>query len=145
MELWFTSPDGPKGSEGDPDYIFLTLNTCKATFISDIFWYDYRNWNNMEVWRTYVWTYGQTDETTDRREVWNSYLDGYICLWVCSTLDWKSLSYRIHFVIWVFELKTIQSFVFNFSSLFTLHLKKQYLSMNSLREFDSVLYNIDHY
>ena len=28
--------DQAKGSEGDPDYIFFNLNTCQATFITDI-------------------------------------------------------------------------------------------------------------
>ena len=27
---------GPKGPEGDPDYIFFTLNTCQATFVLHI-------------------------------------------------------------------------------------------------------------
>ena len=73
MELCFNSPDGPKGSEGDPDYIFFTLNTCQASFISDILWNDCRNWKKMEVWRRD----GRMDGRTDRREVWNSYLDNH--------------------------------------------------------------------
>ena len=64
-------PDGPKGSEGDPDYIFFTRNTYQASFIGDILWNDCRNWKKMEVWRTDLQTYGRID----RREVWNSYLD----------------------------------------------------------------------
>ena len=27
-------PDGPKGFEGDPDYIFFTFNTCQAKQLS---------------------------------------------------------------------------------------------------------------
>ena len=33
--LYFSSPQQPKWSEGDPDYIYFT-NTFQATFISDI-------------------------------------------------------------------------------------------------------------
>ena len=33
MDLGLTLFYGPKGSEGDPDFIFFTLNICQATFI----------------------------------------------------------------------------------------------------------------
>ena len=56
----------PLGSEGDPGCIFFTLNTYQATFISDILWYDLK---------LYSVTDGPTHGRTDRREVWNSYLE----------------------------------------------------------------------
>ena len=37
-EIGFALSRGPKGSEGDPEGIFLTLNTYQETIISDISW-----------------------------------------------------------------------------------------------------------
>ena len=36
MDLDFTLAHGPKGSEGDLECIFFTLNTFQATFLNDI-------------------------------------------------------------------------------------------------------------
>jgi len=80
----------PLGSDGDPGCIFFTLNTCQATFISDILWNDCRkSKKNKSVTygrtdvrtdvRTYGGTDGHTDGRTDRREVWNNYLDYLLC------------------------------------------------------------------
>ena len=41
---------------------------CQATFLSEIFWYDCRNWKK---WKCDIRTYGRTD----RREIWIIYLD----------------------------------------------------------------------
>ena len=65
----------PLGSDGDPGCIFFILNTCQATFISDILWNNCRKLKKMKVWLTDIRTDGGTDGRTDRREVWNSYLD----------------------------------------------------------------------
>ena len=37
------TPPGPQGSEGDPKWIFVTLETYLTTFVSETFWFD-------EIW-----------------------------------------------------------------------------------------------
>ena len=57
--LGFTSAVAvPIGSDGDPRCIFFTLNTCQATFISNILWNNCRNWKK---WKCNGQTEGQTD------------------------------------------------------------------------------------
>ena len=53
----------PLGSDGDPGCIFFILNTCKATFITDILWNNCRKSKKMEVWHTD----GRTDGRKDRQ------------------------------------------------------------------------------
>ena len=56
------SAHGPKGSEGDPNYIFFTLNTCQASFISD---FCETTAGIGKKWKCDVRTDGRTEGQTD--------------------------------------------------------------------------------
>ena len=84
----------PLGSESDPGCIFFTLNTCQATFISDILWNVCRKSKKIESV-----TYGRMYGRTDRREVWNSYLDGLKQYVFSNNLYQKIHNHMLH--IWI--------------------------------------------
>ena len=60
MSLSFTLPDGPKGFEGDPDYIFYTLNKCQAKQLSIVTFAD----STARIGKKWKCD-GQTDGRTD--------------------------------------------------------------------------------
>ena len=64
---------GPRGLRvTQTTYMFFTIKTCQATFISDIMRYSSRHWkkNGSE-------TCVRRDRRTDRCENWNSHLDDF--------------------------------------------------------------------
>ena len=59
-------PNGPEGSEGDPECIFFILETYQTTFNSDNLWYACRNWRYYLETQTYGYTYAHAYLETEK-------------------------------------------------------------------------------